>query len=197
MNNKITDKITQGMYVLTTNNSGCIIDTVSQVSMGDMPLISIAVNKNNYTNKMINENKKFALSILSENVDGDVIETFGMHTSRNYNKFDKFKMLDVNGIKILEDCIAYMCCEVVDVIDADTHTIFIGKVVKSKLNNDERPMSYGYYQENKETLVKKISNQGKTAWVCTICGYVYYGEELPEGFICPVCGVTKEFFVKK
>ena len=38
---------------------------------------------------------------------------------------------------------------------------------------------------------------GKTAWVCTICGYVYYGEELPEDFVCPICGVGKELFQKK
>ena len=24
-------------------------------------------------------------------------------------------------------------------------------------------------------------------WVCTICGYEYVGEELPEDFICPLC----------
>ena len=72
MDNRITDKITQGMYVLTTNNSGCIIDTVSQVSMSDEPLISIAVNKNNYTNEMITKNRKFAISILSENIEDNV-----------------------------------------------------------------------------------------------------------------------------
>lgn len=197
MDNRITDKITQGMYVLTTNNSGCIIDTVSQVSMSDEPLISIAVNKNNYTNEMIMKNRKFAISILSENIDGRVIEIFGMHSSRDYNKFDKVEMLDVDGIKIIKDCIAYMYCEVVDVIDADTHTVFIGKVVKSKLYNNEKPMSYSHYSENKDTLIKKNTEQDKVAWVCTICGYVYYGEEIPDDFVCPICGVTKEFFKKK
>ena len=24
-------------------------------------------------------------------------------------------------------------------------------------------------------------------FVCTVCGYVYEGEELPEDFICPLC----------
>ena len=28
---------------------------------------------------------------------------------------------------------------------------------------------------------------GKTVWRCTICGYEYEGEELPEDFICPLC----------
>ena len=35
-------------------------------------------------------------------------------------------------------------------------------------------------------------------WVCTVCGYVYDGEvpfeELPEDYLCPLCGVGKEYF---
>lgn len=33
-NLKITNKISQGMYVLTTNNGGCIVDSVSQMLPG-------------------------------------------------------------------------------------------------------------------------------------------------------------------
>lgn len=32
-------------------------------------------------------------------------------------------------------------------------------------------------------------------FVCTVCGYVYEGEEAPEK--CPVCGATKDKFVEK
>ena len=56
---------------------------------------------------------------------------------------------------------------------------------------------YGYYQEHKEELLKVTTENGRTAWFCSICGYVYYGEELPENFKCPVCGVGKELFHKK
>ena len=28
---------------------------------------------------------------------------------------------------------------------------------------------------------------GKAAWRCTVCGYIYEGEELPSDFICPLC----------
>ena len=24
-------------------------------------------------------------------------------------------------------------------------------------------------------------------WRCTVCGYVYEGEELPADFVCPLC----------
>ena len=58
-------------------------------------------------------------------------------------------------------------------------------------------MSYGYYQEHKEELLKVKTENGKTAWVCSVCGYIYYGEELPQDFKCPICGVGREFFNKK
>lgn len=31
------------------------------------------------------------------------------------------------------------------------------------------------------------TEDGQTIWRCTICGYDYVGEELPEDFICPLC----------
>ena len=49
-NKKITRKITQGVYTLTTKGGGCIVDAVSQISAGDNPLISVAVMKTNNTN---------------------------------------------------------------------------------------------------------------------------------------------------
>ena len=34
----------------------------------------------------------------------------------------------------------------------------------------------------------------KKKWVCTVCGYVYEGDTLPEGYKCPVCGVGANLF---
>ncbi len=31
-------------------------------------------------------------------------------------------------------------------------------------------------------------------FVCTICGYVYEGDELPADYVCPVCGVGADQF---
>ena len=33
-------------------------------------------------------------------------------------------------------------------------------------------------------------------FVCTVCGYVYEGDALPEGFKCPLCGVGADKFKK-
>lgn len=34
----------------------------------------------------------------------------------------------------------------------------------------------------------------KYAWRCTVCGYIEYVEDLPDDFVCPICGVGKEMF---
>ena len=172
-NKKITRKISQGMYVLTTRNGGCIVDAVSQISMGDNPLISVAVMKSNYTNELMIKNDKFALSVLGINVNPDIIKTFGFNSMRN------------------------MICEKVNSIDNDTHTLFIGKLIEADLFDDSKEMTYGYYQEHKDELLKVTTIQGKTVWICTICGYIYDGDELTENYKCPKCGVTKELFERK
>ena len=31
-------------------------------------------------------------------------------------------------------------------------------------------------------------------WRCTLCGHIEYVDELPDDFVCPVCGVGKDMF---
>ena len=38
--------------------------------------------------------------------------------------------------------------------------------------------------------------KGAAKWKCTVCGYIYEGEALPEDFKCPVCGVGPDKFEK-
>ena len=196
-NINITRKISQGMYVLTTIDGGCIVDAVSQVSGGDNPLISVAVMKKNYTNELLKKNKKFGISILSKKVNPKIIKTFGFNSMRDINKFENIEVDNVQEINIIKDAIGYMICEIVDTIENDTHTIFIGKLIEADVFNEEEPMTYLYYQENKEELLKVRTEKGKNAWVCTVCGYVHYADELPDDFICPTCSVGKELFKKQ
>ena len=44
-NSKITRKITQGMYILTTVGGGCIVDAVARVGGTEQPLIAVSVSK--------------------------------------------------------------------------------------------------------------------------------------------------------
>ena len=196
-NKKITRKITQGMYVITTNGGGCIVDAVSQISAGDNPLIAVSIMKSNYTNELLKNNKTFALSVIGKETNPEIIKTFGFNSMRDINKFENIDTIEFEGINIINDTLGYMICEKIDSIDNDTHTLFIGKLIEADMFNDLEPMSYNYYQEHKDELLKVKTENGKTVWICSVCGYIYYGEELPDNFQCPICGVGKDFFDKK
>ena len=196
-NTKIIEKISQGMYVLTTQNGGCIVDAVSQISAGDNPLIAVSVMKKNYTNELLKNNKKFAISILGKDVAPEIIKTFGFNSMRDIDKFEKVETTEIEDVKVINDSLGYMICEIVDSIDNDTHTLFIGRMIEADLFNNKEEMTYGYYREHKDELMKVTTENGKTAWICTICGYVYYGDEIPEDYKCPICGVPKALFKKK
>lgn len=196
-NMNITRKISQGMYVLTTQGGGCIVDAVSQVSGGDNPLIAVAVMKKNYTNELLKKNDKFALSVLGKEVNPEIIKKFGFNSMRDINKFESIEITKTEDLNIINDSLGYMICEIVDSIDNETHTLFIGKLIEADLFKEEKEeMTYAYYQTHKEELLKVTTEKGKTAWVCTVCGYIYYAEELPEDFKCPVCGVDRMYFKK-
>jgi rubrerythrin len=44
-----------------------------------------------------------------------------------------------------------------------------------------------------DELKKRRVRKMKT-WVCSVCGYVYEGDEVPDDFICPLCNHGKEDF---
>ena len=193
-NKKITRKITQGMYILTTTNGGCVVDAVSQISSGDNPLISVAVMKSNYTNELLQTNTKFALSVVGKNINPEIIKTSGYNSPRDLNKFENIETTEINKIKIINDSLGYMVCEIIERIDNDTHTLFIGKLVNCDVFKDEEAMSYQYFQEHKDELIQLKKQEGQTSWKCTICGYIHTGDNPPEK--CPLCGVPADMFVK-
>lgn len=196
-NDKILWKISQGMYVLTTDGGGCVVDSVSQISAGDNPLIAVSVMKKNYTNVLMKKNRKFAISVLGKDVNPEIIKTFGLKSMRDINKFENIKTTEIDGVKVIDNSLGYIVCDIIDSIDNDTHTLFIGRLTEADLYEDKEAMTYSYYQENKDDFLKVTTTSGKTAWICTVCGFVYYGEELPDDYKCPICGVDKSLFKKQ
>lgn len=218
MNRLIFKDISYGMYLITAKdknkkNVGCIINTLTQITSQD-PMISISLNKENYTNKAIKENKLFGVSILSLETPKEIIGTFGYHSSKDINKFKNINFELKNDIPIITDnTCGYIIAETINIIDCNTHDIIIAKVLDtSKISNLE-PMTYKYYQENLkgispknaptfiETEIKEKSISNK--YQCSLCGYIYDDakeeikfEDLSNDWKCPLCGATKALFNK-
>lgn len=188
MNNKAMFNIEYGLYVLTVKDNGCIINTVSQVTTTPNR-ISITVNKQNYTHDILLKEGIFNVSILNTEVPFSIFERFGFHSGKDTNKFDNFNYIakSNNGIYYLTEYTnTYISGKVVNTLDLGTHTMFIAGVTDCNILNDTTSVTYDYYHKNikpkpqptKETIV---------GYRCTICGYIYEGDTLPDDFICPIC----------
>lgn len=185
--------LTYGLFVLTARlgekDNGCIINTAGQVT-STPNRISITVNKDNLTHDLVKESGRFNISILSERANFDIFKHFGFQTGRETDKFDGYAACkrSENGLYyITEGTNAYISGTVEQAIDLGSHTMFIASVDDMEVLASEPSASYAYYQSSIKPKPEKKEAGGKTVWRCTVCGYVYEGDVLPDDFVCPLC----------
>lgn len=210
--NNVLRSVSYGVYIVSANNSGCVINTLTQVNSKD-PLVSISINKDNNTNKAIKECNKFAVSILSVDATMEMIADFGFKSSKDYNKFKNVKYELIDDINVVTDnVVGYVICELKEIIDCDTHDLFIGVVKKQKQLNEIIPLTYEYYHKVKKGSTppkapsfiqssEEIKDNESKQYQCIICGHIYDDElesvnfeDLPEDWVCPKCRVGKDKF---
>ena len=193
MNNNVMFSLTYGLYVVTaregSKDNGCITNTAAQVT-ATPNRISLTVNKANYTHDMIVRTGEFNVSILSEKASFDTFKHFGFQSGRDVDKFADYPAAKraANGIYYTTDGTnAWMSAKVVQSIDLGTHTMFIASVEDMDVLSDVPSATYAYYQSHIKAQPEQKTAGGKVTWRCTVCGYVYEGEEIPADFVCPWC----------
>ncbi len=152
----------------------------------------------NFTDEILHKEKRYALSIFSKHDNPEIIKHFGFQSSRDVNKYlnSPSEVEVIKGVPVVKGMLGYLILEKVNTIENDTHTVFIGKVIDGDILKDDEPMTYAYYQEHKDELMKDdVSNN--TSYVCSVCGYIYQEDVIPDDYICPVCGASKDKFFKK
>ncbi len=127
---------------------------------------------------------------------------------------------------LLNESIAFMECKLVQTFDVGTHFIFIGKLLQAEIIDDNKELlTYAHYRKvrkgvapknaptyvDKSKLVKKEKSDGPKKYKCTACGYIYDPlvgdeengiipgtafEDLPDDWVCPVCGSEKDDFIQ-
>lgn len=128
---------------------------------------------------------------------------------------------------ITDHTIAYIEVTLISKIDVGTHAIFIGEVRNAELLTDAEPMTYEYYHTVKgglspknaptyqgapSKIEKNMEEKTMDKYVCTVCGYIYDPEQgdpdndvkpgtafdqVPDDWVCPVCGAGKDAFEKQ
>lgn len=122
---------------------------------------------------------------------------------------------------VIDHTIAYLEVKVTQEIDVGTHTLFIGELVNADVISEGECMTYDYYHQVKRGSTPKTApvyheeekpEAGKAVkYRCTVCGYIYDPElgdpdggikpgtpfaELPDNWVCPVCGASQDKFEK-
>jgi len=204
--------------------NGQIANTVFQTT-SEPPTVAVCINKQNLTHEFIKESGVFVASVLAIETPMKFIGQFGFKSGREIDKFKDVRYrVGVTGAPIvLENTISYLEAEVINSSDVGTHTIFIGRIVNADIIKEGEPMTYAYYHEVKKgkspktapTYIreeKPMEAKKMEKYVCTVCGYIYDPEagdadsgikpgtpfeELPDDWVCPICGAGKDDFEKE
>ena len=227
MNLKALHKISYGIYVISSRAgarlNGQIGNTLIQVT-SDIPRVAVCINGQNLTHEFISESKVLVASVLSQDTPLSFIGHFGFKSGREVDKFKdvNYRLGMVEAPIVLDHSLAFIEARVVDQLDVGTHTLFVGEVVGADVLKEGEAMTYAYYHQVKrgttpktapsyvEERKEKVSKMAK--YECTVCGYIYDPElgdpdggikpgtpfeEIPDDWVCPICGVDKSQFEKK
>ena len=186
--------LSYGLYVLTAREGdrdlGCIVNTVTQLTENPTR-IAVSVNKQNFTNEVIQRTGVFNVSVLTEAAPMDLFRHFGFQSGRDVDKFaGRTDHVSENGLRYIGGpANALISGKVEQAIDCGTHMLYIALVTEARKLSDAPSMTYAYYFANvkPKPQPKPAQEKPRRGFVCRICGYFYEGDELPPDFICPLC----------
>jgi len=202
--------------------NGQISDALMQVTAFP-PRVAVSINKDELTHEYISKSAVFAVSILSRSADMPFIGLFGFKSGRDVDKLSQIRhKIGRTGCPLVtENAVAAFEAEVRATLDLDTHTLFVADVVAGEVIEEARILTYRYYTDEMKGKVPKnspsyhggappaVTVSHVARYVCDICGYVYDPqlgdpdngvapgtafEDLPEDWVCPVCGAGREAF---
>jgi len=200
MNNQALNKIGYGLYILTARcggqDNGCIVNTFIQLASSPLRF-GVSVSKENLSCGMLQKSAEFNITVLDESAQFETFKRFGYQSGRDVNKFDGLELpRSANGLYYtVDNANAYFSCRVLSSEDLGSHVLFIAEATDMQvLKKNAQTVSYEYYQKH---IKPAPARPAKSGWRCTVCGYMYEGETLPENYICPLCKHGAADFVRE
>lgn len=164
--------------------------------------MTVTMQKSNLTTEMILKKWSFAISIIAQTCPLEMIKNLGLRSGRECDKFAGLECeIDGNcNPYFTKDMLAFMSVDVSSVIDLGTHYLFVCKVTEAEKLENGKPMTYADYRTLKAGGSEPAAHQPKKkTYFCSVCHYVYDGEipfeDLPDDYVCPICGKPKSFFL--
>ncbi len=133
--------------------NGMINNTVFQITDAPVQLL-LGMDKQHLTTELIQKSQSFAVHFLNPD-QLELVKRFGFQSGR---ELDKFIGLDwrpgETGAPLLATAEGYLECRIRadKTIDAGTHLVFLGEVVKAILKEQVPVLTYQEYRQRKQEL---------------------------------------------
>jgi len=198
--------INYGLFLISAAGEnkpeGCIVNSLHQVTSSMPPKFSLTVNKSNETYKAIEASGHFSAIVLAKDTPKELMDVFGYKSGRIVNKFEGYEVAnDDNGSPYVKGYgLARYAFKVVEKLDLGTYVLYIAQCTEAVSLGSGLALTLDDHS-NKGNAIPAAAPvvralEEVTAWKCTICGYIAYKDELPEGYKCPLCKADRDKFVK-
>jgi len=137
--------VPSGVFIVTLR-SGAFVNAYAAgwvVRVSEVPvMLQVAVWEQNYSFELARECDAFAAHILGQGQQ-DMARHFGRNSGRTMDKLAHYSThAGASGLPILDDCLAFLECEVVFRRSFGDHLILVGHAIDSHVNRSGEPLIY-------------------------------------------------------
>lgn len=207
MNTKAYDQLNYTMAILGAaadgKRHGCVINSLVQVTSSYPAKFTVSINKDHATRTAVETAGSFCVTLLGKDCPKSVINTFGYKSGRVVDKFAEYEAKeDLNGNPYITDhMVARISCKVIGSMEVGNYILFVAEAADAEVLSDGRAMTLddftGAGATTPVTAPVFRTLEQNYGWKCTVCGYVYEGDEVPDDYQCPICRAPKSKFVKR
>ena len=135
--------------------NGMILDSAVRASIvPSVPRISVYIHKFNYSHDIVYETGRYVLHLLHTK-QFEIVRRLGFASGRDQDKLAGIPHhAGTTGLPVLDDCFAHFECEIANVMDTGSSTLFLGDVVAvgcgalPGLEPKGELMTAGYFRSN-------------------------------------------------
>ena len=120
---------------------GVTIGSFASVSL-DPPLVSFNLMSSGSSAEDIQGVSFFAIHVL-RNDQADMSEHFAQPDLSSETQFKKVGYVySSENVPVIDDCLAYMICELHDIVTAGDHSLILGTVLRAEVISSSKPLLY-------------------------------------------------------
>ncbi|MFB9948677.1 flavin reductase family protein [Rhizobium puerariae] len=125
------------------NRAGCTVTAVCSLS-DSPPSLLVCLNRQSTARQAVIDNRRFTVNYLDESQQGDADLLAGRLGMQGEGKFSPERWeTGPNGLPCLRGALAVLVCELADVTEFGSHSIFYGEIREAMVHDQARPLLYG------------------------------------------------------